>query len=366
MTAMQNKFENSNLMSEDEIELREKIAEFVNRKDAYKNFDAQVRAHVLGQKNLSEITYNVFMWLRGLAENCTIRNNAMIAAPSGCGKTETYRVIKEILNREIADIPVIQLDVTKLTSEGFRGMNTNDFFEPLFSASINGIAIVVLDEIDKRLLPDHNGDGDNVNAAIQSQLLTFIEGTEIGEDEDCRINTSNTLFIAAGAFQQIRDNRKKEAKVKSASSIGFLADTSKKHGDIALDDDISLADILESGAMYEFVGRFSTLINLHMLDLETVKIIVGRYAAEFGKSLKCKICVSETVVEEMYEKYLTSGLGCRILRNELWKRISPIGMEIERNNLANRENEIEIICDIRGDMYVVNKKVYKMERENVA
>lgn len=371
MSIMQNLFEGSE-MSVEEIILRKKIAEFVNKDNAYKDFDEQVRARVLGQKNLSEITYNVFMWLRGLAENCTIRNNAIIAAPSGCGKTETYRAIKEILHREIADIPVVQLDVTKLTAEGFKGMDTNAFFRALFTDSVNGIAIVVLDEIDKRLIPDHNANGDNINASIQSQLLTVVEGTELCEEfEDAvvTINTLNTLFVVAGAFQRIRDKKKKERERNrnALSPIGFqMGMVQIGKAETREDEDISLADIIENGAMYEFVGRFSTVINLHMLDLESVKTIIGRYAAEFGKNLKCKICVSETLAEEMYEKYLTSGFGCRILKSLLWNRISPIGMEIERKNHANKGHEIKIICDTRGDMYIVNKKVFKMKKENVA
>lgn len=365
-------FDYSFILSEAEIALRKKIADFVNEENAYKRFDEQVHERVLGQKNLSEITYNVFMWLRGLAENCVIRNNAMIVAPSGCGKTETYRAIKDILCREIYDIPVVQLDVTKLTSEGYRGMNTNEFFVPLFTESINGIAIVVLDEIDKRLIPDHNGKGENINASIQAQLLTLIEGTELSMEMDgemVTINTANTLFVAAGAFQQIRDKRKKEQERNSnvASSIGFHVDTTQELECEAQDDeDISLEEIIEYGAMYEFVGRFSTIINLHMLDFQTVKIIIGRYAAEFGKNLKCKIYISETVAEEMYEKYLTSGLGCRILKSLLWNRISPIGMEIERNNYVKKGNRIKIICDTKGDAYTINKKLFKMKRENVA
>ena len=148
-----------------------------------------------------------------VAENSVVRNNAMIVVPSGCGKTETYRTIKEIIAKEISDIPVIQLDITKLTSEGFKGMDSKDFFSGLFTESVNGIAIVVLDEIDKRLIRDCNAYGDNVNTTIQSQLLTLIEGTEFSreiDDEVVTINTSNTLFVAARAFQSIRDKRKAE------------------------------------------------------------------------------------------------------------------------------------------------------------
>ena len=355
-----------------EVFLRKKIKDFVNKENAFKNFDKQVKERVLGQKNLSQVTYNVFMWLRGLAENCEIRNNAIIVAPSGCGKTETYRTIRDILKKEIADIPVVQLDATKLTAEGFKGMDTDEFMQPIITKSVNGIAIVVLDEIDKRLLPDHNASGDNVNASIQSQLLTLIEGTEMQAEIDgeiYKINTANTLFVAAGAFQFIRDKRKTENKIneRNRNSIGFhstLQECNKKI--VKEEDDISLEEIIEYGAMNEFIGRFTTVINLHKLDLESVKKIICRYAADFGKSLKCTIMVSDTLAEEIYQNYLNSGLGCRILRNQLWNRIAPIGMEIEINNHRNEENEIKIICDTREDLYIIDKEVHRVKKEYAA
>lgn len=352
--------------------LRQKIRRFVNQKDAYKDFDARVRERVLGQKNLSEITFNVFMWLRGLAEHSEIRNNAMIVAPSGCGKTETYRTIKEILGEEIDNIPVIQLDATSLTAEGYKGMDNNDFFAPLFTDSVNGIAIVVLDEIDKRLLPDHNSRGENMNASIQAQLLTLIEGTELRgevEGEEVVIDTSNTLFIAAGAFQRIRDRRKEEQekRLENPMQIGFQSYATQISDMGKMDnEDITLEEIIENGAMHEFMGRFATIINLHMLDFETVKTIINRYIGEFGKLLKCNIILEDTVAKELYEKYRTCGLGCRILRNEIWKRISPIGMEIERNNHASTGAEIKIICGSRGDMYVMNETIYKIKKGHAA
>lgn len=355
-----------------ELYLRNRIRDFVNQEDAFKNFDAKVKARVLGQKNLSQITYNVFMWLRGLADRSDMRNNAMIVAPSGCGKTETYRTIKEILSEEIANIPVVQLDATRLTAEGYKGMDIKDFFEPLFTDSINGIAIIVIDEIDKRLIPDICSTGENVNASIQSQLLTLIEGTELkgfdGED-DVIINTANTLFIAAGAFQSIRDKRK-EARMKNASntmSIGFHSTPYQNAViDMPLDEDITLEEIIENGAMHEFMGRFPTIINLHMLDFDSVKTIVNRYISEYGKLLKCQIIFEDNVVKELYEKYRSSSLGCRILRNQVWNRISPIGMEIERKNFANKDEDIKIICATRGDMYTVSNKVYKLSKKEHA
>ena len=321
--------------------LRKKIAKFVNKKYAFKHFDEKVKERILGQPNISEITYNVFMWLRSLADGNAIKYNAMIVAPSGCGKTETYRVIKEILKEEIADIPVSQVDITQLTSEGFSGKNTNDLFTELINKSINGIGIVVLDEIDKRLIPSYSSRGCDVNAEIQSQILTFIEGCEYNDkDTDITINTSNTLFVASGAFQYIRDKKNNH---KENRTIGFFEKQQEEEQHI--NSDITIADIMENGALCELMGRFSTIINLHKLDRKAVATICRRYADEMEEQVKCKILLTEDAIDQLFFIYDTNNLGCRILKSTMWNRISEVCIQMERNeNISKRKNYEIIYC----------------------
>lgn len=312
--------------------LRKRIRKFVNQPGAYARFDAEVRKHVLGQPNISEITYNVFVWLRGLAEGVEQRHNAMIAAPSGCGKTETYRVIKRILTRKIGDIPVIQVDVTKLTPEGFKGKDVADALDPLFTDSINGIGIVVLDEMDKRLLPCYEAHGKNVNAEVQEALLTVIEGTELSQKKtEKKINTANTLFIAAGAFQQLRTEKKKKL---SARKIGFGEQQERPDERLT---DITVEDILEGGAMYELMGRFSTVINYYQLDRDSVAVIVSRYVSDFKKQLGCNIRITDAAIDGLYDSYAKSGFGCRILRTTMWRRLAPAGIRLEKEQGGNKK-----------------------------
>ena len=201
MSTTQVELQNIELMSEEELELRIKIASFVNEENAYKKFDEQVQKRVLGQKNLSEITYNVFMWLRGLAENRSIRNNAMIAAPSGCGKTETYRVIKEILGREISDIPVVQLDVTKLTSEGYKGMDSKDFFIDLFT-DIQFLDSVELDK--DKLLP--------MRGQYSDQLDSYLEQVKGMENRTCFIYFDEKKDKVEKTIKKMKEKYQKDGK----------------------------------------------------------------------------------------------------------------------------------------------------------
>lgn len=344
--------------SDEETSLRLKIKEFVERENAYNDFDAKVRERILGQKNISEITYNIFVWLRSLAHGDSSKFNAMIAAPSGCGKTETFRVIKEILCDEIADIPVIQTDVTQLTAEGFSGKNVNAFFTDLLNYSINGIGIVVLDEIDKRLLPSYTSHGTNANNEIQSQLLTFIEGIEY-TDQDCNrtIDTSNTLFIASGSFQSIRDKKNKK---KDTCVTGFHELIVEKDDTNSNQDDITIEEIIENGALCELVGRFSTIINYHKLDRHSVGIVCRRYADEIERQINCKICMTEEAIDQLYNTYDSSNLGCRILRSEMWNNLSPICIQLEKTRMVSKDNIT--ICYGAEKVYYYTTKTRKEKR----
>lgn len=317
-------------------ELKHEIKKFVDRKDSYKKFNDEVNSRVLGQKNINQITYNIFMWLKGIAAGKPSKNNIMLAAPSGCGKTETYRVINDILERDIGCIPVLQFDMTQLTAEGFSGRNTDDFFKPLLERSTNGIAIVVLDELDKKIMPRYERFGTNVNSDIQSQILTFIEGTKYSDRLGRHnIDTNNTLFIGAGAFQELRSQRIETKK----SRIGFLNEDENTESDRDIEfKDITIQDMMKAGAMKELMGRFTSVVNYHELSRDCVNTLVRRYADEYEKQLGCKISISADFSNVLYKEYKESSLGCRVLKSEIWNRLYDTGIKLELMSKSERKN----------------------------
>ena len=315
----------------DEKVIIKAISNFVNKKDAYKKFDEEVHERILGQPELSKVTYNVFTWLKGLALGNKVKNNTFIAAPSGCGKTETFRVIKEILTREIGmDIPVLHLDATQLTAEGFKGKDCCDFMSGLFEARTNGIGIVCLDEIDKQIRGYYDHKGANVAQQVQGQLLTILEGVDFTNKQEETINTSNTLFFASGAFQYIRDNKKDE------KHIGFVKEDKKKLKKKLSEDDITIEDIIKAGALPELVGRFSNVVNFIKLEKSSIVTIAKRYAEDFERIIGCKIKLTKNCEDYLFNTYKENELGCRTIKNTMWDDLEQIGIEIERDELLKK------------------------------
>lgn len=343
-----------------DFEVRQRIKEYVNKKNAYKNFDKEVRSRILGQPDVAMITYNVFLWLKNIAYNKKIKNNMIVAGPSGSGKTETYRVIEEILSREIGErLPVIRLDLSMLTTEGFQGMDNREFFRPLIEKSCNGIAIVVLDEMDKKMIPNYSSSNDNVNQNVQSQILTIIEGIELSSEKDKpsnSVDTNNTLFIGAGTFEYLRKKRE-----TVTNTIGFNRE--ENNSEIDYNDGITMEDIVSIGAINELIGRFTTVVNFRLLSRDDINILVKRYADEYSELLGYDIKVSSSAVDIYYEQYCMSKFGCRILRSNLYNQLIGKCREIELMSKNEKETIKALLVTEKG-VYI--QKYSKKKSINVA
>lgn len=335
------------------------IAQFVSKPGAYKDFHNMVAKRVLGQENLGQVTYSVFTWLRGLATGKKTKENALICAPSGSGKTETFRAIKAAMSELICDIPVIQLDTTQLTAAGYQGKEIDEFFAPLLNESANGIAIVVLDEFDKKLCIASGSIEENSNFRDQSALLTTIEGTILSGKTNS-VDTVNTCFIACGAFQYIRDAKNESSVVPR--TMGFnVTDLPKANLPVDQYEDITKEDILKYGGMAEIIGRFNSIVNYHKLDKESVYAIVDCYVKEYEEVLGFKIKINPLAKAMLYTKYNESPFGCRIIKSEIWEKIYPIARHLEMEGIDKNCPEAAIVVNVNG----AHPKTFKSEKKRV-
>lgn len=321
---------------------------------SFAEFTAAISERVKGQDRLNDVLACVYIYLKNIAEGNTYKSNVLISAPSGCGKTETFRALRDYFSEEIPKLPIYQIDMTQITEEGFKGHDTNDIVKPLFDKYTDGIAIVFLDELDKKLLPSYDNNRNDVNAAVQSQILTLIEGREVisKEDSDLHINTANTMFIGCGSFNHMREVKQRES---DKHSIGFNLEEKKKADHY---DDITMKDVIDQGASYELLGRFALLVNYHKLSEDAINSIVDDMVEKVGKGLGIEIVVSDKMREQLQES-ANSEYGCR--------RIMSIIQETTMRpyiGLLNKGKSLDRFCIVLEEIgWAHTKRIKNCKRE---
>ena len=99
---------------------------------SYKSFRGEIARRVKGQQELDKVLINVYNYFENIHKGEKTKNNILIAAPSGCGKTETFRALREYFKTAIPGLPIGQIDMTSITEEGFKGSDTKAVIAPLF------------------------------------------------------------------------------------------------------------------------------------------------------------------------------------------------------------------------------------------
>lgn len=304
------------------------------------------RERIIGHDDaLKKACYYVWCYIKSLIYEVddadeVVRNNFIIAGCSGCGKTEFMRVLSKYVEEHVDGdlLSVSRIDASTISESGWRGNNFEDMiFATLSKRSGNsGIGIIFLDELDKKLMPSYYN-GRNISAAIQSNMLTAIEGSK---DVMCRteglnlsVDTRRTLFIGLGTFDYIRNKH-----VATGKPVGF--------SDINMDDafdrdywkNVTIDDVIEQGASDEFVGRFSDIINFCPLDKKSlIRIVKSHIDHHYNhcasrQRVIHKISYSNEFLDEVAQISLKSKRGAREMIHKLDDYLSTIYMNILDNN----------------------------------
>lgn len=280
--------------------------------DPYREMLSYVQSRVMGQEDIVSVVTNIYTHLRRMIDqtpNMRIQtrsssNNMLLCAPSGCGKTETYRAIKDYFADRIPLLAVHIVDVSSLTPAGFRGSEPSSVVAPLVGYGSEPIAIVFMDEFDKICTPSYTADHSDMHLEVQHNILTMVEGSRV-ETACGVIDTKNILFIGAGSFDGFRKVRESNEK----SEIGFQKDENKKSDHYA---PVTRENIITAGGCYELIGRFSYIVNYHPLDKEIVLSIIDRNRELIANDFGCELILERKALNELCEQ-AGSKFGCRLL-----------------------------------------------------
>ncbi|MDD6155781.1 MAG: AAA family ATPase [Lachnospiraceae bacterium] len=306
-------------------------------KTSLTEFHEEISKRVIGQPVLKDVCANVYSYLWCLLHDTIPNHNFILAAPSGSGKTETFRALRDYFAKAIPLLPVYSVDLSQITSAGFKGAEPSSILEPLARCGqAFPAAIVFMDEFDKALMPCYSGKGDT-HKDLQANLLTLVEGGNISIESRPRnvtINTSNILFVGAGAFEEFREKRSSvPTPIGFGSDSGLTEDMPESHTPLTRED------ILKVGAMPELIGRFSFLYNYECLSQEAYHHIVRKVSADLCNAFHCHIIIDEDVVSGLVADSSGSVFGIRELEYTLRQRILQAWSEIQFNgvNLFDRD-----------------------------